>query len=308
MRRHAAGYLLLVAAAALAAAGLLSACGSQQASRPTVAAVQTRSAPDSFSRRARLVVERWNRSRAASLWDNGLVLTGQEQLVQIPPNAGFDSQRQKDMFFSGHFSLATRFPAGSPGDVVRWASGATLRLPVLDARAAFAELATRTPCGGPYRCSSLGDLSVVSMRPTTVALPTSRGLAQVPAWQFRVAQLSWPFTEAAVVPRALLVLPSAFNAQAGGPVAVSKNGRELTLTAAVGACTGQPPPRVAALVYETAGVVVVGTRVTYGASSFGTCAGVELIERFRATLARPLGSRVVLDVGSGQPLANESPQ
>jgi hypothetical protein len=108
------------------------------------------------------------------------------------------------------------------------------------------------------------------------------------------------------VPHALLVLPSAFNAQVGGFVTVSKNGRELTLTAAVGACTGQPLPRVAAQVYETAGAVVVGTRVTYGASSSGMCAGIEMIERFRATLARPLGSRVVLDVGSGQPLANDS--
>jgi hypothetical protein len=144
------------------------------------------------------------------------------------------------------------------------------------------------------------------MRPTRVALPTSRGLAQVPAWQFRVAQLSWPFTEVAVVPRALLVLPSAFNGQVGGLVAVSNNGRELTLTAMVGACTGQPPPRVAAEVYETAGAVVVGTQVTYAASGSGACAGVELAERFRATLTRPLGSRVVLDVGSGQPLANDS--
>ncbi len=307
MRRHAGTYPLVIVAAVMTPAILLSACGSQTATAGAGATAGTRSPTASFVRQARLVIGRWDRSRAAMLWQTGLVLTAQGQLVQIPDNAGFDSQRQKDMFNSGHFSLATRLPAGSPGDVVRWASGATLRLPVEDARAAFAELATQTPCGGPYRCSSLGDLSVVSMRPATVALFTSRGLAQVPAWQFRAAQLPWAFTQVAVEPRALLVLPYDLTAEVGGPLRVSKDGRELTLTTMVGYCTGQPEPRATAQVYETAGAVVVGARVTYARVHVHVCAGVELKIQFRAALARPLGSRVVLDVGSGQPLALGSP-
>jgi hypothetical protein len=174
---------------------------------------------------------------------------------------------------------------------------------VQDARAAFAELSTQTPCGGPYRCSSLGDLSVVSMRPATVALFTSRGLAQVPAWQFRVAQLPWAFTQVAVVTRALLVLPPDFRAEVTGLQSVSRDGRDLTLTTMTGYCTGQPVPRVTAQVYETAGAVVVGARVTSAPVQGDGCAGVGLVARFGATLTRPLGSRVVLDVGSGQPLA-----
>jgi hypothetical protein len=305
MRRHAATYPFFIVAAVMAAAILLSACGSQAAPGAAVATVR-HSPPASFVRQAKLVIGRWDWSRAARLWQTGLVLTGPEQLVQIPGNAGFDSQRQKDMFASGHFSLATELPAGSPGDIVRWASGAALRLPVEDARSAFAQLATQTPCGGPYRCSSLGDLSVISMRPATVALFTSRGLAQVPAWQFRVAQLPWAFTQVAVVPRALLVLPYDYRAQVGGLLGVSNDGRELTLTTMTGYCTGQPEPRATAQVYETAGAVVVGARVTYAPVHGNVCAGVELRLQFRAALTRPLGSRVVLDVGSGQPLALSS--
>lgn len=301
MRRHAATYPSFIVPAIMAAAILLSACGSQAAPGAVVATVR-HSPPASFVRQAKLVIGRWDRSRAARLWQTGLVLTGQGLPVQIPENAGFDSQRQKDTFASGHFSLATTLPGGSPGSVVRWASGATLRVPVEDARSAFAHLATQTPCGGPYRCSSLGDLSVISMRPATVALFTSRGLAQVPAWQFRVAQLPWAFTQVAVVPRALLVLSYEFTPEVGGLLGVSKDGRELTLTTMTGYCTGQPQPRATAQVYETAGAVVVGARVTYTPVHGNVCAGVELTVRFRAALTRPLGSRVVLDVGSGQPL------
>jgi hypothetical protein len=111
-----------------------------------------RQSPASFLQRARVVSDRWSRSALARAWRTGLVLTGGEPLIQIPDNAGFDSGRQKDMFSSGHFRLVTSLPSGSPGDVVRWASGATLRVPVEDSGAAFRVLATRTPCGGPYSC------------------------------------------------------------------------------------------------------------------------------------------------------------
>ena len=303
MRRHTAMPLTVAAAAVIMAAILLSACGSGPAMSPVLATGTTHLLPGSFIRQAREVFARWDRSRAARFWRTGLVLTGEGQLIQIPENAGFDSQRQKDMFYSGHFRLATKLPAGSPGDVVRWASGATLRLPVQDARSAFAELSTQTPCGGPYRCSSLGDLSVISILPATAALATSRGLADVPAWRFRVAQLPWPFTQVAVVPRAFLVLPFTFGVEGTSLLAVSRDGRDLTLAAATGYCTGQPKPRVSAQVYESAGAVVVGARVTNAPASGNACAGVELAIRFHARLARPLGSRVVLDVRSGQPLA-----
>jgi len=203
---------MLVAAALIVLAG----CGTRSA-EPGGGTIANRGPlpSASFVKQARVMSDRWGRSALARTWRTGLVLTGGSPLIQIPDQAGFDSQRQKDMFFSGHFKLAASLPSGSPADIVRWASGATLQLPVENARAAFQAMATRTPCGGPYSCNQLGNLTVTGMRPATVALLTSRGLAQVPAWRFSLAQLPWTFTQVAVVPRVLAVLPTIVGATAG---------------------------------------------------------------------------------------------
>jgi hypothetical protein len=281
------------------------ACGALQAG--AVSGTARAGAPasgSSFAAQARLVTRRWDSSAVARAWHTGLVLIDGEQLVQIPANAGFDSQRQKDMFSSGHFRLDAALPAGSPADVVRWASGATLRLPVEDARAAVTQLATPTPCGGPYPCSQLGDLTITSVRPVTVTMLTSRGPAAVPAWQFRVAQLSWSFTQLAVVPRALTLLPQGVGLGLTPALAgVSANGRTLTLRWAVGYCGG-PLPVLAAQTFQSRTTVVVGVRVVTaaGATTSRSCLMIERLVLVSATLSRPLGARVVLDVGTGQPL------
>ena len=261
-----------------------------------------------FLRQARAVTERWSRSILAREWRTGLVLTDGAALIQIPGNAGFDSQRQKDMFWSGHFRLAASLPSGSPTDVIRWASGAVLRLPVENAQAAFRVLATRTPCGGPYLCSQLGDLTVIGMQRAIVELPTSRGLAQIPAWRFRLAQLRWTFTQLAVTPHALVIQPGIGIDVGLIPelTGISVVGRTLTLSVPAGGCSGDPPPRLAAQIYETATTVVIGTVLAkqQQPSAGQLCAGVELLIKVEARLRRSLGTRVVLDVRSGQPLPN----
>jgi hypothetical protein len=300
--------ILVAAGAVLALAG----CGTGTAA-PSGSGTQSgsgtlsnsgRQPSASFLQKARVVSGRWSRSALARAWRTGLVLTGGEPLIQIPDNAGFDSGRQKDMFSSGHFRLATALPSGSPGDVIRWASGAALRVPVEDARAAFRVLATRTPCGGAYSCGQLGDLTVTGIQPATVALPTSRGLAQVPAWRFRLVQLPWTFTQVAVVPRALAVLPTNLEGPLAGLIDISADGRMLTLGVPAGGCSGYPPPRARAETYESASTVVVGTVLAAQPRPLPGqgCAGVGLIIKTLVRLRRPVGLRVVLDVRSGQPL------
>jgi hypothetical protein len=260
--------------------------------------------PAAFGRRARLVSERWDKSALARVWRSGLVLTGGATLIQIPAGAGFDSQRQKDMFWSGHFSRAIPLPASSAGDLVRWASGATLRVPVENARAAFRLLSTQTACGGPYRCSSLGNLTVTGMAPVSVALPTSRGLARVPAWRFRLAQLPWTFTQVAVVPAEVQEAPGETSGLLPRLAGVSADGRTVTFEVPGGGCSGYPSPRLRALVYETATTVVIGT-VTVpvpGPPAGQPCAGVGLMITVQARLPRALGSRVILDAQSGLPM------
>jgi hypothetical protein len=139
---------------------------------------------------------------------------------------------------------------------------------------------------------------------------TSRGPAVVPAWQFTVAELDWPVTEAAVAAGSLVALPSAFPLPAAGQgipgvaelTAVSADGRTLTLQFLTGACV----TAWGAHVYQTGSAVVVGSW-SGGSNGQAACPASALSRSARVTLQRPLGSRVVLDVASGRPLVPGGP-
>ena len=283
----------------------VAACGSGHLTPPgtgraTSAAGQH--GPAAFVARARQVTAEWDRSPGARLWRTGLVLLDAADLTPLPSGAGFGSQQEKDAFGSGHFTLAGTLPTDPLPGLVRWTDGSTLRLPLLTARAAFAELAAQRRCGGPSGC---GQLRVTGARPSVVTVRTSRGLASVPAWRFTVAGLGWPVSEVAVARTALVVLP------AYGPIppagqdtpgisglsSVSADGRTLTLSFVGSACDAT----WGAYRYETSGTVVVGSWEKHTAG--GTpCAAVGVPHTARVTLTRPLASRVVLDVASGLPL------
>jgi hypothetical protein len=294
--------LTISRAAAVAVAVLaVAACGSQRAAPP---ATSQTTPPAAFVARARQVTAQWDRSAAARLWRTGLVLMDASDLTPVPSNAGFSSQREKDAFGSGHFRLAGTLPAGPLPGLVRWADGTTLRLPVLTARAAFAELAAQRPCGGPGAC---GQLTVTSAQPGVVIVRTSRGLASVPAWRFTVAGLGWQVSEVAVARSALIVLPGYGPIPPGGQntpgvnglTAVSANGRTLTLSFIGSACDAA----WGAYRYESDSTVVAGSWEKPSAGNT-PCPAVGMLRTARMTLARPLGTRVILDVASGLPLVS----
>jgi hypothetical protein len=286
--------------AALAAA----ACGSQLAAPPVTPHVTPstagQSGPAAFVARARQVTAQWDRSRAARAWRAGLVLMDASDLTPVP-SKGFSTGPEKLAFMSGHFRLAGVLPAGPLPGMVRWANGTTLRLPLLSARAAFAELAAERPCAVPNAC---GQLTVTGAEPGVVTVRTSRGPASVPAWRFTVAGLGWKVSEVAVARSAFVVLPGYGPIPSAGRntqgvselTAVSGNGRALRLIFFGGACDAA----WGAYTYESGSTVVVGS---WGRSSAnGPCPAVGIGRTARVTLARPLGTRVVLDVASGLPL------
>lgn len=294
------------AAAVLVAALAVAACGSQRAAAPvpTHATPPTagQSGPAAFIARARQVAGQWDRSAAARVWRTGLVLLDASDLTPIPSDAGFSSQREKDAFWSGHFRLAGTLPAGPLPGLVRWADGTTLRLPLLTAEAAFTNLAAQRPCGGPFAC---GQLTVTGAQPGVVTVRTSRGLASVPAWRFTVAGLGWRVGEVAVARGALVVLPGSGPVPAAGRntpgvtglTAVSADGRTLTLSFIGSACDAA----WGAYRYESNTTVVAGSWEKPSAGNT-PCPLVGMFRTARMTLARPLGTRVVLDVASGLPL------
>jgi hypothetical protein len=294
------------AAAVLVAALVVAACGSQRAGPSVTTHAEPPAAgqngPAAFVTRARQVTAQWDRSQAALVWRTGLVLLDSSDLTPVPRDKGFSSQREKDAFGSGHFRLAGALPAGPLPGVVRWADGTTRRLPLLTAKAAFAALAEQRPCGGPYAC---GQLTVTGARPGAVTVHTSRGLASVPAWRFTVAGLGWQVSEVAVARSALVVLPGygpippagRNTPGVNGLTAVSADGRTLTLNFIGSACDAA----WGAYRYESGGTVVAGSWEKPSAGNT-PCPAVGMFRTARLTVARPLGTRVILDVASGLPL------
>ena len=288
----------------LVAALAVAACGSQLAAPPVTFHVTPSTAgqngPAAFVARARQVTAQWDRSHAARAWRAGLVLMDASDLTPVP-SKGFSTGREKLAFMSGHFRLAGVLPAGPLPGMVRWANGTTLRLPLLSAGAAFAELAAERPCAVPDAC---GQLSVTGAEPGVVTVRTSRGPASVPAWRFTVAGLGWKVSEVAVARSAFVVLPGYGPIPPAGRdtqgvselAAVSGNGRALRLIFIGGACE----EAWGAYKYESGSTVVVGSWERSSAN--GPCPAVGIGRTARVTLARPLGTRVVLDVASGLPL------
>jgi hypothetical protein len=281
----------------------LVACGAQQGPPPGKSSPPE---PASFVMRARQVTAQWDASAPARIWRTGLVLLDASELVSTPANAGFGSQLRKDAFGAGHFRLATTLPAQPLRGMVRWANGATLHLPLLSAKAAFAELATQRQCGAPYPC---GQLTVTGVQPGAVTVATSRGPASVPAWRFTVAELGWQAAEVAVTHNGLAVIPAPGplpeagqnTPGVGGLGGVSADGRTLTLMVPTGACA----TAWGAYSYQSASTVVVGSWETDPSSS-EACGASMVLRTARVTLTRPLSNRVVLDVASGQPLVQRS--
>jgi len=172
---------------------------------------------------------------------------------------------------------------------------------LLAAGAAFAGLAAQRPCGR----SVCGQLIVTGAQPGVVTVRTSRGLASVPSWQFTVAGLGWPVSEVAIARSAFVVLPGygpippagRNTPGVSGLPAVSVDGRTLTVSFTGSACDAA----WGAYRYESGGTVVTGSWERPSAGNT-PCPAVGMPRTARVTLARPLGTRIVLDVASGLPL------
>jgi hypothetical protein len=299
------GIVRAVLPLALVLALTLAACGSQHAAGDAGQGTTETANSATFTARARQVVAQWQNSPAARAWRTGLVLLGPGELSPIPRDAGFANQHQKEAFGAGRFRLAGALPGQALHGRIRWADGSTLAVPLLDARVAFQQLATNQACAIP----PCDPLTITSARPAALTIATSRGPAVIPAWRFTVAELSWPVTEAAVASGNFVTLPDPFPLPvagrdvpgAAGLLAVSADGRTLTLQFITGACVTAWGARL----YQTSAAVVVGS--WSGGGSGQMCPADAVSRSAKVTLARPLGSRFVLDVATGLPLVLGGP-
>ncbi|MFB7664603.1 hypothetical protein ACFC1R_11755 [Kitasatospora sp. NPDC056138] len=252
--------------------------------------------------RAAEVARAWPGSALERAWRDGYYP------LAVPPEwlpeDAFHSGDDKFAYWSGRLELRTPLPASGPDAEVVWRDGARLTLPLLPAGRVLAGLTEgRPPCQD--HCTPL---SVTAVRAGTRQVDTSRGPATIPVWEFGVAGYTDPFSYPAVLPRPPLTAwgeprPRPFAEQSASWSGTSPDGLTLTGTVTLGGCDRPLPGEV----YETDRAVVLIARRDSGAEPAAVCpaSATAGTETFR--LGRPLGTRVVLDLSTGEPQAGGRP-
>jgi hypothetical protein len=206
----------------------------------------------------------------------------------------------------GHLDLATQLPTSGPETTVTWPDGSTVKRPLLTARQVFDGLVqSKSTCEG---ADCARRLRVTGAKAATKTLPTSRGMATIPVWEFTIDGYTRPFVYAAVAPD-----QPPGGSQDGrpapeikglGPVVdwsgTSTDGLVLSARVQHGSCVDALPGQV----YETKDVVVLIGRIgPWKLPEGAACDAALRVTPAQFRLARPLGNRTVLDAVSGDPMA-----
>jgi hypothetical protein len=132
-------------------------------------------------------------AEALSLWKDfpaqssprPLVLTGP---AIDDPATGFPDGDDKEAYISGHFTVATTLPGGSPS----WQ-----QQPLITADQALAQL---RDSGQEMTPPTSASLSITAVTLGTATFSTDRGQRSLPAWVFRFAGVHYPASVLAIAP------------------------------------------------------------------------------------------------------------
>ncbi|WP_428961773.1 hypothetical protein [Micromonospora fluostatini] len=281
-----------------------------------------------FEQRAAQVADAW---RPGPTWTSGYVPL-QEPTVLVGDPA-FTPQTEQ-AYRSGWYRVRVDLPTARPPDgVIRFPAG-TRSVPLVSAADAYRHLDQGDPpsCppepgggvpeprkGGPVvppgpddPVQSQAPRACVSLTVTEVALGTapvrtSRGVAQVPAWLFTVAELDARVARLAVAPEAVDAVPDATPPSSPAPEGLvgavgldAVAGDRIDLRLGLGACDTDITP----LVWERDDLVVLGGGVV---RSTDVCTEQLHLEPVSVTLRAPLGNRTVLDALTGAPVRLHTP-
>ncbi|WP_405016902.1 hypothetical protein OHV05_07205 [Kitasatospora sp. NBC_00070] len=281
------------------AALLLTACGpirpdegTESSPAPLPSASSASSAGTGQQRAAQLAAA-WPGSAAEQVWRSGYHPLDPRQ-QWLPANA-FHDEGDRLGYLGGQLDLTAALPPAPAGTEVFWRDGGRLALPLLPPEQVFRQLVDGRSCHD----QGCRRLQVTEVRAGTRPVATSRGRATVPVWEFTVAGYTEPFAYPAVAPQQPSPpggpVPDELRARSVGLGSVSPDGLTVTGSPPQGGCdrvTG-------AEAYETDRVVVlIGHLLPPTAEA---CAAVLRFSPVTVRLARPLGDRVVLDLGTGLP-------
>ncbi|WP_446218639.1 hypothetical protein [Micromonospora sp. IBHARD004] len=229
-------------------------------------------------------------------------LTG--QLGDWEPANG---DNNKQALLAGRVFPATALPtAGQPTGKVVWENGRTQPVPLMSAEEALAQL--RAAGGEDCGCVPL---EATAARLTTVRIPTTRGPATAPAWEYTLKGTAVRLTRIAVAPSAAIVVtPPAWGPEYphGGLAIESATGTTTSQRLTV-AFTGSPGPGsqpcgvdYSAEAVESVNAVVVIV-IEHRHADGEACGDIGARRTATVDLAQPLGERAVLEVQQGMPVA-----
>ncbi|MHC5903057.1 hypothetical protein ACVNF4_03960 [Streptomyces sp. S6] len=234
--------------------------------------------------RARQVAAAWNGSKSAASWQAGYHPTG--DWTRYPRGAENAALTLR----------TTALPTPSPASAhIKWPDGTSITRPLQPAATAY-DFLNRYAGQGPQ-------LTVTSVKLGEMTLPTTRGPATVPAWQFTVDGYDAPVARAASVPSELPPgpLPSRA-AQWTASRLVTAQGSTVTVIVPHGTCDAGAGVKV----LETPGSVVLTAYVR--APKSGPCRADLKMEPVRVRLAAPLGTRALLDASTALPIPYDLPK
>ncbi|AUG76620.1 hypothetical protein CFP65_1741 [Kitasatospora sp. MMS16-BH015] len=257
--------------------------------------------------RAAAVVRAWDGSADQRTWQHGYypLVTRWDWVA-----ADFHNDYQR-AFLRGQLEPRAALPPYGPAPTatVVWADGSTLALPALGSAESLRFLMDDdAPCQ-----DGCHPIPVTAVRPGTRQMPTSRGQATIPVWEFTLAGYPQAFTYPAVAPQqspgptpapGATPSPVVPGAMGAGWTSVSADGLTLHGSVDLG-CTES----VSTEVYETDTAVVPIVHVRPVSPPDGTiCTGVGGGPSLRDfSLSRPLGARAVLDLSTGLPQSMAAP-
>ncbi|XVV17327.1 hypothetical protein ACQP2X_24000 [Actinoplanes sp. CA-131856] len=215
------------------------------------------------------------------------------------------NEHYKAAIGAGRIEAVAPLPvAPRPKGTVVWAGGGKLAVPLTDAGEALQQVISEN--GGD--CPGCTAVPVTGARMTTTRIPTTRGEATVPAWEFTLKGSAFRITRVAVAPSSALPYTPP-PGTAGGPPAESATvaGRTLTLTVTGSRAPASEPcgADYSARAVESAHAVVVIVEERQYDGDYAdnvACSMAGFPRTATVDLAAPLGERAILDVQQGSPV------
>jgi hypothetical protein len=254
--------------------------------------------------RAQAVLSRWAKAVADAGGQASVIPVG-ELTGQIGDWEAAVGDNNKVALMAGAVVTEKDLSAVDPGHgTVIWQDGSTTAVPILSAQEAIGAIALTAEAS----CSGCTMLTLTGAQLSSGPIQTTRGPATAPIWTFTVRNSAVKVTRVAIAD-AMVVSPLVGEDSDLGLAIDSARG-SVTGTDLAVSFVGAPDPGTKACgedytadaVESDLAVVVIVTRHRFAGPSTGFCTLVGARRTATATLARPLGTRAVLDLQQGTPV------